>query len=124
MSSPYVVTRDPENGIYNIGTYRVHIKSPTRTGVNFAPMHQKDAGMHWLKCKDKGVPLEAAIVIGAAPNIGYVSGTKFADNVDEYAVAGGLAGEPVEVVKCRTVDLEVPAWAEYSGGGPCLHRRG
>lgn len=112
MTSPYVVTRDPETGINNIGTYRVHIKSPTRTGVNFAPMHQKDSGIHWLKCKEKGIPLEAAIIVGAAPNIGYVSATKFDTDVDEYEVAGGLAGEPIEVVPCKTVDLLVPANAE------------
>ncbi len=112
MTSPYLVTRDPDTGVSNIGTYRVHVKSPTRTGANFAPMHQKDAGVHWLKCREKGIPLQAAIVIGAAPNIGYVSVTKFAHDVDEYDVAGGLAGEPVELVKCNTVDLLVPAYAE------------
>lgn len=112
MTSPYLVTRDPDTGVSNIGTYRVHIKSPTRCGANFAPMHMKDAGGHWLKCKERGVPLQAAIVIGAAPNIGYVSAAKFSYGVDEYDVAGGLAGEPVEVVKCNTVDLFVPARSE------------
>ncbi len=112
MSSPFLVTRDPDTGVNNIGTYRVMIKSPTRTGANFAPMDHKDAGGHWLKCQKKGIPLQAAIVIGAAPNIGYVSVTKFAPEVDEFDVAGGLAGEPVEVVQCNTVDLFVPAHAE------------
>ena len=64
MSSPYIVTRDPDTGVNNIGTYRVQIKSPTRTGANFAPMDQKDAGGHWLRCREKGIPLQAAIVIG------------------------------------------------------------
>ena len=112
MSSPYLVTRDPDTGVNNIGTYRVQVKSPTRTGANFAPMDQKDAGRHWLRCREKGIPLQAAIIIGAAPNIGYVSVTKFAYGVDEFDVAGGIAGEPVEVVKCKTVDLFVPASAE------------
>ncbi|MDZ4247167.1 MAG: UbiD family decarboxylase [Dehalococcoidia bacterium] len=112
MSSPFLVTKDPETGIPNVGTYRIHVKSPTRTGANFAPMMQKDAGRNWLKCREMGIPMEAAIVIGAAPNIGYVSVAKFPYEVNELEVAGGLAGEPVEVVKCKTVDLEVPAHAE------------
>jgi len=59
-----------------------------------------------------GIPLEAAIVIGGPPSIGYVSVAKFPIGVNELAVAGGIAGEPVEVVKCKTVNLEVPATAE------------
>lgn len=112
MTSPLLITRDPDTGIQNVGTYRVHIKSPTRTGANFAPMKQKDAGIHWLKCRDKGIPLEVAIVIGSSPNIGYVSVAKFPYGVNELEVAGGLAGEPVEVVKCKTVNIEAPAHAE------------
>ncbi len=112
MTAPLMITKDPETGIPNVGTYRVHIKSPLRTGANFAPMAQKDAGIHWLKCREKGIPLQVAIVIGASPNIGFVSVAKFPYGVNELEVAGGLAGEPVEVVKCKTVDLEVPAHAE------------
>ncbi len=112
MTSPFMITKDPDTGIPNVGTYRVHIKSPTRTGANFAPVRQKDAGMHWLKCRDKGIPLEVAIVIGASPNIGYCSVTKFPYGVNELEVAGGLAGEPVELVKCKAVNIEVPAYAE------------
>jgi 4-hydroxy-3-polyprenylbenzoate decarboxylase len=112
MTAPCLITKDPDTGIPNVGTYRVHIKSPTRTGANFAPMRQKDAGVHWLKCREKGIPLEVAIVVGVAPNIGYASVTKFPYGVNELEVAGGLAGEPVELVRCKTVNLEVPAHAE------------
>jgi len=59
-----------------------------------------------------GIPLEAAMVIGVPPNIGYVSATKFPVGVNEFAVAGAIAGEPVEVARCKTVNLEVPAAAE------------
>ncbi len=112
MTSPLLMTRDPETGIQNVGTYRVHIKSPTRTGANFAPMTQKDAGRHWLKCREKGIPLQIAIVNGSSPNIGFCSVAKFPYGVNELEVAGGLAGESIEVVKCKTVDIEVPAHAE------------
>ncbi len=112
MSAPCLITKDPDTGIPNMGTYRVHIKSPTRTGANFTPMEQKDAGIHWLKCRDRGIPLQVAIVVGTAPNIGYTSVSKFPYGVNEMEVAGGLTGEPVDLVKCQTVDLEAPAYAE------------
>ncbi len=105
------VTKDPDNGIRNIGNYRAMIKSRTRTGVNQAGPHQH-LSVHWQKCKDRGIPLQAAAVLGGTPNIGYAATVKIAYGTDEYAVAGGIAGEPVELVKCKTVDIEVPATAE------------
>lgn len=114
-NAPYLtcanwVTKDPETGIRNIGNYRSMVKSATRLGIYCGPgQHLR---RHWEKCKKRRVPLQAAIVIGATPNIGYVGGGKVPHGVDEYAVAGGLAGEPVELVKCKTVDIEVPATAE------------
>jgi 3-polyprenyl-4-hydroxybenzoate decarboxylase len=70
------------------------------------------SALNWKKCKEKGIPLQAAIVIGATPNIGYVATAKVPYEADEYSIAGGLAGEPVQLVKCKTVDIEVPATAE------------
>ena len=61
-------------------------------------------------------------VIGAPPNIGYISVTSLPYGVDEFAVAGGIAGEPVEMVKCKTIDLEVPAHAEIVIEGEVAHR--
>ncbi len=105
------VTRDPETGVYNIGNYRAMLKAPDRLGI-WSPAPQQDLGAHWLKCRQRGIPLQAAIVLGAPPNIGYVATAKLPYGMDEYGVAGGIAGQPVELVKCRTVDLEVPASAE------------
>lgn len=111
FTAPFWVTKDPESGIRNVGTYRVMPKSPTRTGIDFANKTRGGA-IHWRKCHEQGIPLEAAIVIGGPPSIGYVSVTTYPADVDELAVAGGIAGEPLELVKCKTVDLEVPAYAE------------
>ena len=114
-NAPYLtcacwVTKDPETGIRNVGNYRAMVKSNTRLGIHCnRPQHLR---VHWEKCRTKGIPLQAAIVLGATPNVGYVSAAKNPYGVDEYAVAGGLAGEPVELVRCKTVDLEVPATAE------------
>jgi 4-hydroxy-3-polyprenylbenzoate decarboxylase len=69
-------------------------------------------GQHWRRCKAKGIPLEAAIVIGVIPAIAYAATAKLPYDFDEYRLAGGLAGAPVEVVKCVTADIDVPATAE------------
>ncbi len=103
------VTKDPETGIGNMGNYRAMIKSKTRTGIKCSSQHM---GTHWEKCKQRGEPLEAAIVIGASPAIGYAAVAKVPYEVDEYTIAGGIAGEPMELVRCKTVNIEVPATAE------------
>ena len=110
ISAPHWVTKDPETGVPNIGMYRAMVKSASHTGIAWHAT--QGALFHWRKCKEMGTPLEAAIVIGGPPSIGYVSVAKFPIGVNEFAVAGGIAGEPVEVVKCQTVNLEVPAAAE------------
>ena len=94
-NAPYLtcanwVTKDPETGIRNVGNYRSMVKSATRLGIYCGP--RQHLRMHWEKCKRRRVPLQAAIVIGSTPNIGYVGGGKVPYGVDEYAVAGGLAG--------------------------------
>lgn len=111
IASPYWVTKDPETGIVNVGTYRVHVKSRLRTGIMW---HSEDQHIarHWTKCRKMGIPLQAAIVVGASPNIGHVSVTKVPPEVNEFAFAGAIAGYPVELVKCKTVNIEVPAYAE------------
>jgi len=111
ITQAYWVTKDPETGARNVGTYRVQVKSPLTTGIM---LHHERQGLaiHWNKCRERGIPLQAALVIGATPNIGYVSVTNLPHGVDEFDVAGGIAGEPVPLIRCKTVDLEVPANAE------------
>jgi 4-hydroxy-3-polyprenylbenzoate decarboxylase len=111
ISAPYWVTKDPENGTRNVGIYRMLLKSPTRTGIDFC-RPTRGVAVHWNKCRARGIPLQAAVVIGGPPSVGYVAATNYARDTDELAVAGGIAGEPLELVKCKTVDIEVPAHAE------------
>jgi 4-hydroxy-3-polyprenylbenzoate decarboxylase len=110
LTAPYVVTKDPDTGIANIGTYRCMIKGPDKTGVSVSPAQH--IGIHFHKCREKKIPLQAAIVLGCSPAVGLASVTKIGYEQNEYAVAGGIAGEPIRVVRCETVDLEVPATAE------------
>lgn len=109
LTSANWITRDRDTGIYNIGNYRGQIKAPDRTGGLFVSQHM---GQHWRKCKAQGVPLQAAIAIGVVPSVAYAATAKIPYDFDEYRLAGGLAGEPVELVRCKTIDLEVPATAE------------
>ncbi|TMA05762.1 MAG: UbiD family decarboxylase [Deltaproteobacteria bacterium] len=92
-------TKDPETGKINIGNYRGQIKSPTRTGVFLSSSNH--GGYHWRKCRERGISLQAALVIGALPL-----------GVSELDIAGGLAGAAIEVVRCKTNDMLVPANAE------------
>jgi len=110
FTSPCWVTKDPDSGIPNVGTYRTQVKSPTRTGIMNHPAQH--VGIHWAKYKERGLPMPAALVVGTVPAFGVGSVTKYPYNINEFSVAGGLAGEPIEIVKCETVDLEVPATAE------------
>ncbi len=104
------VTKDPETGMRNVGTYSGHFRSPKRLVLGISPTHH--AYYHWQKYQERKVPMPAAIIVGATPNIVQVSAANVPYGTDEYAVAGGIAGEPVKLVKCKTVDLEVPADAE------------
>lgn len=109
LTSANWVSKDPESGVYNIGNYRGQIKGPNRTGGFFTGQHM---GQHWRKCMAMGKPLEAAIIVGSVPAVAYAATAKVPYDFDEYRLAGGLAGEPIELVKCVTVDIEVPATAE------------
>ncbi|MGZ3360092.1 MAG: UbiD family decarboxylase domain-containing protein, partial [Xanthobacteraceae bacterium] len=112
LSAGHYVTKDPETGIQNVGNYRGQIKAPRRLGMN--PSVELRAGIyaHWQKCKARGEPLPCAVVVGCPPVVSYASVQKLPENLDELAVAGGLAGGPINVTRARTVDLLVPAEAE------------
>ena len=105
------VTKDPETGVRNVGNYRGQIKGPWRMGC-FSSSPPQHIRRHWHKNKERGTPLPVAVVIGVTPNISFAACAKIPFGVDEYAVAGGVAGEAVKLLKCKTVDLEVPANAE------------
>lgn len=111
ITSPYVVSKDPETGVANVGMYRAHIKSPTRTGIMLYAATQH-AAVHVAKARKMGKPLEAAIVLGGPPSLAFVAVTKVPYEVSEFAYAGAIAGEPLELVSCKSIDLEVPAYAE------------
>jgi UbiD family decarboxylase len=117
-SAPYLtatlcVTKDPENGIQNMGTYRAALKANDRLGVRMASRLSGAGGyLHWQKFKKLGQLMPCAIVVGCAPAVLFTGPQKLPIDMDELDVAGGLIGKPVEVVRCKTIDLVVPADSE------------
>ena len=104
------ISKDTETGGKNAGIYRMQRKGRNRLGV-LANIHQH-LGLQIHKAEQRGEPLEVAIAQGVDPVIMLATQVKAAYGVDELTLAGGLRGKPVEVVRCRTVDLEVPATSE------------
>lgn len=107
------ITRDPETGIQNMGTYRGGIKAPNRIGLKMFVNMRQGGHAHWFKYKARGEKMPMAIMVGCPPSLAYVSPQKIGQDVDEVAVAGALAGAPIRVTKARTIDVMVPADAEF-----------
>ncbi len=106
------ISKDPDSGIQNMGIYRGQLKAPRRLGMNPSLENQPGIYAHWEKAKARGQKLAAAVILGCPPCVAFTSAQKLPIDVDELHVAGGLAGAPIRVVKCVTVDLLVPAEAE------------
>jgi 2,5-furandicarboxylate decarboxylase 1 len=105
-----VITKDPESRIRNMGIYRLQMKGENRLGFNSNP--PQHAGVSFAKAEARGEPLEVAVAIGADPAIYIASQAVGSYELDELDIAGAFRGSPVPMVKCQTVDLEVPATAE------------
>jgi 2,5-furandicarboxylate decarboxylase 1 len=111
LSAASVITKDPDNGIHNVGIYRMQVHDATHVGLSFAGRLQHGA-IHYAKYSKRKQPMPVAAVIGAPPVFSFAAAAKTAYGVDEMNIAGGLAGTPLEVVRGKTVDLLVPAHAE------------
>ncbi len=117
-AAPYLtmtacITRDPDTGTQNMGTYRVALKASDRCVVRMATRPGGAEGyLHWRKYQERGEPMPIAVVVGAPPAVVYTAPQKLRVGQEEIAVAGGLVGEPINIAKARTVDLFVPAESE------------
>lgn len=110
ITAGMVTAKDPTNGVRNLSFNRMQIKGPDRTGFRMSPT--QDMENYYNKAKKLGQNLEIAVSIGNNPLDLLAAACGAPRDVDEFDIAGGLRGEPVELVKCKTVDLEVPARAE------------
>ncbi len=111
FSAPHWVTKDPDTGVHNVGVYRSMLKSPTRIGANAT--ENQHMAVQRRKYRERGLKtMPAAVVVGVLPSLAYCAVSSLAYGVSEYDVAGGIAGEAMEMVRCKTVDILVPARAE------------
>lgn len=106
------VSKDPETNVPDIGHYRFQVLGKDVFGFMAQPFHR--LGKHCNKARRRSMDTyEIAVVVGTDPVLGYACQVQAGDGDDDWAIAGGLRGEPVELVKCKTIDLEVPAYAEF-----------
>jgi 4-hydroxy-3-polyprenylbenzoate decarboxylase len=113
LTATFCVTKDPDSGIQNGGTYRAALKATDRAVVRMVARAGGAGGyQHWVKHNKRKTPMPIAIVVGAAPVVMFTGAQKLEEDCDELGVAGGLAGRPIPVTKCVTIDLDVPADAE------------
>jgi 2,5-furandicarboxylate decarboxylase 1 len=110
ITAGHVIIKDPEYGM-NLSIYRMMLVSKNEVTLRFTPGHD---GYDFMKNAEKRGQrkFEVAVCIGVPPAVYVASQFEPRLGVYELDIAGGLVGEPVEVVKCRTIDLEVPALAE------------
>jgi 4-hydroxy-3-polyprenylbenzoate decarboxylase len=105
-----VFTKHPETGVRNVGLYRMHEYDSRTTGMHWQ-VHKVGA-QHYRAASALGRTVEVAVAIGGPPVLPYAATAPLPEDLDEIVFAGFLQGQGVEMVRCRTVDLEVPAQAE------------
>ena len=106
-----VITRDPDSGYLNVGTYRMMIQGKAQTGLYLSP--GKDARLHITRAWQQGKSIQVAAAWGIDPLFMLVGSQTFPKNVSEYEFAGGIKGEAIPVVRGTTTDLLLPANAEF-----------
>jgi 2,5-furandicarboxylate decarboxylase 1 len=117
MAAGMAVLKDPDTGIRNMSIHRMQVMGRDKAGFVMLP---RQARRIYDKYVARGQAMPVAVVIGAHPAIIFGSGYTTTFGVDELAVAGGLLGDPVRLVKCETADIEVPADAEIVLEGEIL----
>lgn len=110
ITAPCMVTKDLR-GVQNVGIYRMQVKSANRTGVLWDLPSQHGA-MHYAEYEAQNLEMPVAVVLGGDPTVVMAAAAKVPYGVDEFAVAGALRRQPLEMVKCHSVDLDVPAYSE------------
>lgn len=106
-----IVTRDPETGWVNWGMYRLMVHDERTMGGIISP--NQHIGLHFYEHFEKlNRPMEFAIAIGTEPVTALMSSIRTNPGIDEAGLVGALRGEPIDLIRCETVDLMVPASSE------------
>jgi 2,5-furandicarboxylate decarboxylase 1 len=121
ITASVAIASDPETGKRNISFNRMQFRDARETGIRSMP--PQHLGMMYAKAEKRGRPLEVAVALGLHPIELCAAATSPAHGVDELAIAGALRGEPVQLVRCETIDAYVPAHAEMVLEGEILPER-
>ncbi|QZE13458.1 menaquinone biosynthesis decarboxylase [Halosquirtibacter laminarini] len=110
ITLPCVVTEDPDTNIRNVGMYRMQVLDKNTTGMHWHK--HKTGARHYNRHKELGTKMPVSVVLGGDPSLMFSATAPLPDNIDEYLLAGFLRDESVNLVKCITNDLYVPADAD------------
>jgi len=111
ITLPLVHSRDPETGVGNLGMYRMQVFGPAETGMHM--QIERGGGVHYWKAEKRGEPLEMAVALGGDPALILSAIMALPEGIDEMGFAGIVRGARTPLVKARTVNLRVPANAEF-----------
>jgi len=117
ITSGLMIAKNPSTGARNMSFHRFQMKGPRKTGVLFYPRHN---WLNFQQYESNGKAMPVAIVVGHHPMYYFAASTTTDYGVDELEIASALLQEEVELVKCETVDIEVPAHAEIIIEGEVL----
>ena len=112
ITLPMVFSKNPLNGKRNCGMYRMQVFDERTTGMHWQTHKQGAEHYRRMQREGKGTRMEVAVTIGADPAAMYSAILPMPPDIDEMMIAGFMRNKPVEMVKCETVDLEVPAQSE------------
>ena len=112
ITLPLVITRDPDSGARNVGTYRMQIFDSRTAGMHW---QTHKVGAHHYRAGETGSidRMDVAVAVGGDPTTIWTGALPLPPGIDEIGVSGVIRNEAVEMVECKTVDLQVPAQAEY-----------
>ncbi len=111
ITYPIVFTNDPDTGIRNVGTYRMQVFDRKTTGMHWQ-IH-KGGSKHFQRYRELKEKIPVAVAIGGDPAISYSATAPMPDNTDELILTGFLRKKAVELVRCKTIEMEVPADSDF-----------
>ncbi len=111
ITLPNVHTRDPETGARNVGVYRMQLYDDRTTGMHWQ-VHKVGA-RHGKRYYERGERMPVAVTIGGDPVYTFAATAPLPDGLDEILFAGFLRKKSIELVRCKTIDLEVPADVDF-----------
>ena len=110
VTSAVEIAKHPDSGDRLLGIHRLQLRG--KDELAFWGPAEKRIGRAFLRSQDLGKPLEVAVVLGNEPAVDLASQAKVPHDIDKMAIAGRIRGEPIQLVPCKTVSLEVPRGAE------------